>query len=112
MPASTPTSSVAGVPRSSWTGRLEIDLFNSRGWRVDAVEAVVRIDSVTLWCANRTLAVMDRERFGTWLINPDTVFAIDDVVWSLQGPDLCITIDNSISYVLTEASTAQLLGVI
>jgi hypothetical protein len=100
------------VPRSAWTGRLDFDLFNGRGWRVATVEVVVRIDNVTLWWANRTIAVMDRELFGQWLVRPDRVFAIDDVVWSVQGPHTCITIDNGISYAIPRDAVEQLLGVI
>jgi hypothetical protein len=70
-----------------WTGRLELDLINERGWRVDVVEVVVRIDSVTLWSANRTLAVMDRDHFRGWLTQrPEEPFGIDDVTWSQQKP--------------------------
>jgi hypothetical protein len=100
------------VPRSAWTGRLEFDVLNQRGWRIATLEIVVRIDIVTLWCANRTLAVMDRDLFGQWLVRPDRAFAIDDVVWSAQGPHTCISIDNGPSYAVPRGTVEQLLGVI
>ncbi len=112
MPDSMPTVGGVEVPRSLWTGRLDLDLLNGRGWRVDTLELAIRIDTVTVWRLNRTLAVMDRDAFGQWLVDPLKVYAIDDVAWSAQGPYLCISIDNSTSYTLPEETVAQLLGVI
>jgi hypothetical protein len=112
MPDSTPAIRAVEVPRSLWTGRLEFDLLNGRGWRVGLIEVVIRIDIVTVWWANRTLAVMDRDLFGQWLVSPVRVYPVDDVVWSVQGPHLCITIDNSTSYAVPEETLAELLGVI
>jgi hypothetical protein len=112
MPDSTPVTSVVDVPRSSWTGRLEFDLLNGRGWRVATVEMVVRIDEISMWCGNRTIAVMDRDAFGEWLIHPERPFEIDDVAWSVQEPYVCITIDGSLSYPVPHDTVQQLLGVI
>jgi hypothetical protein len=67
---------------------------------------------VSLWWANRTLAVMDREAFGAWLVNDEPLFAIDDVVWSRQGALTVITIDNANSYVVASHVVEQFLGVI
>jgi hypothetical protein len=107
-----PTVSRVEVPRSLWTGRLELDLLNGRGSRVDTLELAIRIDTVTVWRLNRTLAVMDRDAFGQWLVDPVKVYAIDDVAWSAQGPHLCISIDNAVSCIVPEETVAQLLGVI
>jgi hypothetical protein len=86
------------APPTLWTGRLEFDLTNGRGWRVGTVEVVVRIDTLTLWYGNRTLAVLDREGFREWLIHPVAPYQIDDVTWSMQGVLTCITVDGSLSY--------------
>jgi hypothetical protein len=112
MPDSTRPNSVVDVPRSSWIGRMEFDLLNGRGWRVDTVEMVVRIDDISLWCGNRTIAVMDRELFGEWLIHPRWPYEIDDVVWSVQDPYVCITIDSSTTYPVPHDTVQQLLGVV
>ncbi len=112
MPDRTPAPSMVEVPRSSWTGRLDFDLSNGRGWRVATIEAVVRIDDITLWCGERTIAVMDREAFGEWLIQPIVPFEIDDVAWSVQEPHVCITIDGSMSYPVPHETVQQLLGVV
>jgi hypothetical protein len=112
IPDSESTTAVVEVPCPAWTGRLEFDLRNRRGRQVDTVEVVVRIDNVTLWSANRTLAVMDREVFGWWLIHPERVLTIDDVAWSVQDVHVCITLDNCSSYVVPEATIAQLMAVI
>jgi hypothetical protein len=81
-----------------WTGRLDFDLHNGRGWRVGTVEIVVRVDILTLWYGNRTLAVMDRDLFREWLIHPTAPFAVDDVIWFAQDELTGLTIDGSISY--------------
>jgi hypothetical protein len=113
MPDSTPVRSVVDVPRSSWTGRLEFDLLNGRGWRVATAEMVIRIDDITVWCGNRTLAVMDRERFGEWLLHPGaSLFEIDDIAWSVREPYVCITIDGSMSYPVPHETVQHLLGVV
>jgi len=98
--------------RSAWTGRLDFDLKNGCGWRVATIEVVVRIESVTLWFANRTLAVMDRDLFRAWLANPDRIFSIDDVTWSASDAGLCITVDGSISYAVPDPTVRQLVAVI
>ena len=94
------TSSIPAVDAvpTQWTGRLEFDLTNGRGWRVGTVEVVVRRDILTLWYGNRTLAVMDRDQFREWLIHPDEQFEVDDVVWYMQGVLTCLTIDSRTSY--------------
>jgi hypothetical protein len=112
IPDGESTTAVFEVPSPAWTGRLEFDLRNGRGRHAETVEVVVRIDNVTLWSANRTLAVMDRELFGWWLIHPDRVLTIDDVAWSVQDVHVCITLDNSNSYIVPEATIAQLMAVI
>jgi hypothetical protein len=112
MADSTPTGWATEVPESVWTGRVEFDLLSGRGWRVAVVEVVVRIESVTLWCGNRTLAVMDRDLFREWLIHPRQGFEIDDVTWSAQNSDTCISIDGSIPYVVPQGTVQHLTAVI
>src|SRR4051812_19833557 len=57
-----------------WTGRMEFDLSDAQGWRIGTVEIVIRIDHLSLWFGNRTLAVMDRDLFREWLIDPGEPF--------------------------------------
>lgn len=129
MPEGTLTTpaftSAVSVPRFSWTGRLEFDLINGPfgingkysangdDLRVATIEMVIRIDDVSLWCRNRTVAVMDRDHFGEWLLDPAAgAFEVDDVVWSVQGPHLCIAIGGSTSYPVPIDTVQQLLAVI
>ena len=88
------------VDPMEWTGRMEFDLSNDQGWRVGTVEVVVRIDHLSLWFGNRTLAVMDRDQFRDWLIDPVQPFAIDDVMWSMEGDVTHLTIDDAKSYAI------------
>ncbi|GAB6900917.1 hypothetical protein [Kineosporia succinea] len=98
-------------PPMQWTGRLEFDLTDSRGWRVGTIEVVVRIDTVTLWYGNRTLAVMHRESFKHWLIRPVVPFEFDDVVWFMQGTTTCLTIDGANSYAVPDPIVDHLFAV-
>jgi hypothetical protein len=107
-----PVNRVVGTPRSPWTGRLDFDLLNRLGWRVAIVEVVVRIESVTVWCGSRTLAVMDRELFREWLVHPRRVLEIDDVSWSVQESCTCITIDGSAAHVVPAETVRDLVAVI
>lgn len=112
MPDSSSDGPMVEVPRSLWAGRLDFDLLNGRGWRVAYVEIVIRLDFLTLWSGNRTLAVMGRDLFGQWLFHPDLAFEIDDVAWSVQGAYMCLTLDGSRSYVVPAEMVEQLRGVI
>jgi hypothetical protein len=104
-------SRIIGAPPTQWTGRLEFDLTDSRGRRVGTVEVVVRIDTVTLWYGNRTLAVMHRETFKAWLNRPVVPFEFDDVVWYMQGATTCLTIDGSNSYAVPDPIVDHLFAV-
>jgi hypothetical protein len=106
------TSTKIQIPPPLWTGRLDFDLLNGRGWRVATIDVVVRIDNLTLWHDNRSLAVIDRDRFRQWLVRPKQPLAIDDVVWTVQENTTCITIDNRITYPVPRATVGQLLGVL
>ena len=100
------------VSESLWTGRMEMDLTNSRGQWVGTVEVVVRLDDVSLWYGNRTLAVIDRLTFREWLIRPDLPFGIDDVVWVMLGTATCLTIDGSAPYSVAADAVTHLVSVI
>lgn len=107
----TPITSMTAHPPVQWTGRLEFDLTDSRGWRVGTIEVVVRIDTVTLWYGNRTLAVMHRESFKHWLMRPVVPFEFDDVVWFMQGTTTCLTIDGANSYAVPDPIVDHLFAV-
>jgi len=107
----TPINSQPAHHPVQWTGRLEFDLTDSRGWRVGTIEVVVRIDTVTLWYGNRTLAVMHRESFKHWLMRPVVPFEFDDVVWFMQGTTTCLTIDGANSYAVPDPIVDHLFAV-
>lgn len=109
----TPRTPISSQPVNpvQWTGRLEFDLTDSRGWRVGTIEVVVRIDTVTLWYGNRTLAVMHRESFKHWLMRPVVPFEFDDVVWFMQGTTTCLTIDGANSYAVPDPIVDHLFAV-
>lgn len=72
-----------------------------------ALEFVYRSDDITVWLVHRTLAVMDREHFAAWLRGSHDL-VIDDLVWSATGQARNLTIDGHRTYVLNEATLAEL----
>ena len=100
------------VDPMEWTGRMEFDLSDDQGSPAGTVEVVVRIDHLSLWYGNRTLAVMDRDQFRNWLIDPEKPFQIDDVMWSVEGQATHLTIDDSVSYAIPPAIVEYLIAVV
>ena len=100
------------TPTALWTGRLDIDLSNGHSQHIGTVELVVRIDTLTLWYGNRTLAVVDRDTFREWLIHPGRPYEIDDVIWTAQGTDSYLSIDRSTPYAISSAVIDHLVAII
>jgi len=100
------------VGEMHWTGRMEFDLSDAQGWRIGTVEIVIRIDHLSLWYGNRTLAVMDRDQFREWLIDPEEPFGIDDVVWSMDAVGTLLTIDDSATYAIPNPVVQHLVQVV
>ena len=98
MPDRTTTATVTQLPQPLWTGRLDFELINRRGWTVATIDVVVRIDTIELWHVNRSIAVIDRNEYRAWLDNPHWAFASYEVVWTLRGPNACISIDHGPTY--------------
>jgi hypothetical protein len=100
------------IPVPIWTGRLNVDLTDPQGQLIGTVEIVVRIDNVTLWYGNRTLAVMDRDSFRDWLIHPGRPFAIDDVVWTSEGATTLLSIDQTPACTISGAIIDYLVAMV
>ena len=95
-----------------WTGRMEFDLTDEGGWRVGTVEIVIRMDHLSLWFGNRTLAVIDRDTFREWLHDPEEPFFVDDVMWSMNDAGAQLTIDDSSLYPIPGALVQHLVQVV
>jgi hypothetical protein len=100
MKQSTGAEHADEIPAPLWTGRIEVDLLTGNDWQALAVEIVVRIETVTVWLENRTLAVMDRDRFRDWLKYPRETFDIDDLLWTVQDGVTCLLIDRHHQYIV------------
>ncbi|GAB3237374.1 hypothetical protein GCM10027456_00060 [Kineosporia babensis] len=72
-----------------------------------ALEFVYRSEDITVWFGNRTLAVMAREAFARWSLRGGDLI-IDDLVFSSRGRAAHLTIDGRHTYVLAEATLADL----
>jgi hypothetical protein len=100
------------VDPMEWTGRTEFDLADDHGMRIGTVEIVIRIDHLSLWFGNRTLAVIDRDTFRQWLFNPEEPFYIDDVMWSLGEAGAYLTIDDAVTYPIPDPLVQHLVQVV
>ncbi|MCE0540685.1 hypothetical protein LWF15_34850 [Kineosporia rhizophila] len=83
------------------------DLLVSDDASVLALELVLRTDDVTVWFGNRTLAVMARDAFATWLRRGGDL-VVDDLMWTTNGRFARLTIDGHRTYVVDEVALAQL----
>lgn len=95
-----------------WTGRTDFDLIDEQGRRVGTVEIVIRMDHLSLWFGNRTLAVIDRETFREWLDDPEEPFWVDDVMWTIHDAGGELTIDDAASYKIPDALVQHLVQVV
>jgi hypothetical protein len=95
-----------------WIGRMEFDLSDDQGWPIGTVEIVIRTDHLSLWFGNRTLAVMDRDLFREWLVDPGEPFGIDDVTWSMDDDGTLLTIDESETYAIPNPLVQHLVQVV
>ena len=106
------TTRLADLPVSGWTGPIEFELHNGRGWGIGTAELAVRRDLVVLRFVDRVLAVMDRDRFREWLIHPREPMEVDDVVWSTEAGVTCVTIDGRLHCSVPEVAIATFLGLV
>ena len=95
-----------------WTGRMEFDLADPQGWQIGTVEIVIRMDHLSLWFGNRTLAVIDRDTFRDWLTDPEEPFFVDDVSWSIGDTGATLTIDDSASFPIPDPLVQHLVQVV
>ncbi len=100
------------LPVPSWTGPIEFEMHNGRGWGIGTAELAVQRDLVLLRFADRVLAVMDRDRFREWLIHPREPMAVDDVVWSVEAGVTCVTIDGRLYCSVPEIAVAAFVGLV
>jgi hypothetical protein len=95
-----------------WTGRMEFDPIDAQGRSVGTVEIVIRMDHLSLWFGNRTLAVIDRDTFREWLRDPENSFFVDDVMWTISDSGAHLTIDDSPPYAIPGALVQHLVQVV
>jgi hypothetical protein len=95
-----------------WTGRIGFDLADDQRWPTRTVEIVFRIDHLSVWVGNRTLAVIDRDTFREWLTDPEEPFFVDDVMWVISDTGAYLTIDDSIAHPIPGALVQHLVQVV
>lgn len=89
-------------------GRHDVVIIDDASGSVLALELVFRSDDITVWFGHRTLAVMDREDFAAWLSRGGDL-VVDDLTWTSEGQTSLVTIDGHRTYVLDEATLAELI---
>lgn len=88
-------------------GREEVFLSDDEARAVLVIDVVFRTEDITVWLGGRTLAVMDRRDFVTWLWQGGS-FMTDDLFWSVEASTTFLTIDGDRTYVIDEDTLAQL----
>lgn len=78
-----------------WMGRLDLHLLDRYYNTVALIEFSVRDEFISVWWGERTLSVMDRQRFRKWFWQPVGVLQIDDLAWSVEGERLGLSLDGS-----------------
>jgi hypothetical protein len=101
-----------GGEQRGWTGQIEFDLRNGRGWQVGTIEVRCDPNTITLAFESRPLAVLDRETFRGWLLDPGVPLAVDGIIWSIQSKLTCLTIDGNLTYVVPEQIVRRLVAVV
>jgi hypothetical protein len=94
-----------------WTGRATLIRIIEHGKVAEVIEVAARRDHVTVWQGNRTLAVMDRDAFGAWLLTGTGEYAVDDLVWTLDARGLALTVDGVTRYELRAEMATWLAAV-
>ena len=100
------------IPDQRWMGRLYLHLLDCRRRTAAYLELSLRDEFVTVWQGNWTLAVMDRDRFRSWFWDPAGSFEFDDLVWTIEGTRLCLSIRGSVPFFLPETFVGQMVTVL
>jgi hypothetical protein len=105
-------ASAVGITLRGWTGQIEFDLRNGRGWRVGTVRISLDGERLILVFESRTLAIIDRAVFRDWLVDPSTPLAVGRVIWSIQSGRTCLTFNGSLIYAVPERIVERLNTVV
>jgi len=100
------------IPGQRWMGRLHLHLLDRHERTAAYLELSVRDEFVKVWQGNWTLAVMDRDRFRSWFWDPTGSFEFDDLVWTVEGTRLCLSIRRSVPFFVPETFVGQLVTVL
>lgn len=80
-------------------------------WRPElmvTLEVNARRDDVSIWLANSTLAVIDRDRFRDWLCDPRERLREGDLEFSATGGVILLSIGECGPYVVPEDAARYL----
>lgn len=95
-----------------WMGRLHLHLLDQWNKTAAFLEISVRDDFLTVWLQSRTLSVMDRDKFRVWFWNPMGDFADGDLVWSVNGTRLVLSIDDGPPLSVPEVFVGHLASIL
>jgi hypothetical protein len=97
---------------AAWMGRLHLCLRDQHSEATAYLELSVREEFITVWERNATLAVLHRDQFRRWFWNPVGSFSYDDLVWTVEGTRLCLSICGSVPWFVPEDFVDQLVSVL
>ena len=110
--STTSTTTLTAETPGSWLGRIPFDLTHWCGALAATIELLVRADTISVWCGYQEFAVMHRNLFRTWVTDPDGVFTVDRVTWSVRGLDICMCINYGPTYPVPRETVDRLREVI
>ena len=92
------------VARPIWTGRLTLELRNSRDWAADDLELDVRLDTIRMSRQGRELTVVDRDHLRSWLtaVEPGP-YQVEDTIWSAELDRTYVTSGDAAFWVTPES---------
>jgi hypothetical protein len=93
------------------TGRLDFDLMG-RNVVVATVDVLVLADLVEFSIGLKRLAAIDRSTLREWMIQPDDDLAVEALTFYVAGGRICVTVDGSVPYIVSDEFIATLVHLI
>jgi hypothetical protein len=87
-------------------------LTNGRGWQLETLEVVIRLDSVELWVKQEQIAIFDRDALRDCLGCSVADLAVDDVVLHRRDADTGLTVDAEMTFLLYRGQIRALKAVV
>ena len=95
-----------------WTGTLNLHLLNREHETAALLEFYLRADTISIDWRGTNLAVVSRDDLRHWLLYREEPLVVDDMIFTVEGSRIAISIFGQRSYLLPETFVFELAGVI